>query len=198
MHAIIIGVLLLLFPYETFLDSFLANSVSPSFELLSFCTYCPLQHSHCNYLFTHLFALLEYELLKAWLLSYSLPNTLLAQCRREIFWIKSTERVAFIVHGQTACVKTQSPQESLVHLGPAGRVRGGQRCMVRGGKNLRDDAGKVGRPRWPCYAVDFISRAMGNNRGAFSRGVMWLDLFQKGPWVKCGQWIGGRVEQGPD
>lgn len=79
--------------------------------------------------------------------------------------------MAFIVHGQITSLKTQSPQENLVHLGPAGRVRGGQKCVVRGGKNIRDDAGKVGRPRRPCYGVDFISRAMGNNRGAFSRGV---------------------------
>lgn len=65
-----------LLPYEAFLDSSLANLVAPSFGLLSFYTYS-LLHLNCNYLFTHLFPLLDCELLKAGILSYLLPNMVL-------------------------------------------------------------------------------------------------------------------------
>lgn len=76
MHAIIIGILFL-FPYEAFLDSSLANSVAPSFGPLSFYIYSFLQHLNCNYLFIHLFSLLDCELLKAGILPYLLLNMVL-------------------------------------------------------------------------------------------------------------------------
>lgn len=63
-----------LLPYEAFLDSSLANAVAPSFGLLSFYTYSLLLHLNCNYLFTHLFSLLDCELLKAGILPYLLPS----------------------------------------------------------------------------------------------------------------------------